>query len=170
MLHTDTRTWSVTVPALDRPGVIARPPRLYQGFLALGVGLHYIVPLPALPGGVTAGARSVAAAALVTLGVALMVAAVRQFRAAGTNVETFKPATALVTDGVFRVSRNPMYLSLSLIYVGIGVALDSLWILALFVPLIVLMRHGVIAREERYLERKFGDHYLRYQASVRRWL
>jgi protein-S-isoprenylcysteine O-methyltransferase Ste14 len=75
-----------------------------------------------------------------------------------------------VTDGPFRYTRNPIYVALTLFYLGIGVVLNALWVLLLIVPLIVVMQLGVITREERYLERKFGDEYLRYKARVRRWL
>jgi protein-S-isoprenylcysteine O-methyltransferase Ste14 len=99
-----------------------------------------------------------------------MTVAVRQFRAAGTNVETPKPATTIVTHGIYRLSRNPMYVSLTLLQAAIGVAAGSLWIVTLLAPTLAVMRYGVIAREERYMERKFGAPYLAYKASVRRWL
>ena len=150
----------------DNPGVIARPPRLFLAFLALGLGLDAAWPLPLLP-----DVPQVAAGlALTVFGVALMSMAVRQFARARTNVETYRSATALVCDGVYRLSRNPIYLSMGLIYAGIGTLADSVWVIALLLPLLLLLRHGVVAREERYLERKFGPQYLRYQATVRRWL
>ena len=93
-----------------------------------------------------------------------------RFRAAGTPVEPYKPTSAIVSDGLYGLSRNPIYVALTLIYLGIGVAIDSPWILALVVPVLLVMRTGVIAREERYLERKFGAEYLDYKVSVRRWV
>ena len=92
-----------------------------------------------------------------------------RFNRAGTNVPTYRPTTALVTGGPYRYSRNPLYISLFLAYAGIGIVADNLWILALGVPLFLIMRYGVVAREERYLERKFGQAYRDYKASVRRW-
>ena len=77
---------------------------------------------------------------------------------------------ALVAEGPFRFSRNPIYVALTLIYCGIGVAADSGWVLGLAVPLLAVMRYGVIAPEERYLEAKFGDAYRDYKGRVRRWL
>lgn len=159
-----------TTPEPDCPGTIARPPRLYTGFLALGLGLQYLWPVAVWPAGAPTGFRYGAGALLVALGIGLMAAALGRFRRAATHVETYKPTTALVTDGVYRVTRNPMYVSLTLFYVGLGLAADSLWVLALLPPLLLLMRYGVIAREERYLRRKFGARYLEYQASARRWL
>jgi protein-S-isoprenylcysteine O-methyltransferase Ste14 len=94
----------------------------------------------------------------------------RQFERAGTNHGTHKPATALVTGGLNRFSRNPIYISLSLIYAGIALLANSAWALVLLVPLLIVMHYGVIVREERYLEMKFGEDYRRYKAAVRRWL
>ena len=108
-------------------------------------------------------------AVLIVLGAVILAAAMRQFRRAGTNLPTNRPTTALVTDGLYRFSRNPIYIALSLIYVGIGIAADSPWVLGLPLPILVIIRYGVIALEERYLERKFGQEYLRYKASLRRW-
>jgi protein-S-isoprenylcysteine O-methyltransferase Ste14 len=89
---------------------------------------------------------------------------------AGTSFRTERPTTAIVTAGPFRYSRNPIYVALTLLYLGIGMVLNALWVLLLIVPVIAVMQRGVIAREERYLERKFGDEYRRYQVRVRRWL
>ena len=72
--------------------------------------------------------------------------------------------------GPYSISRNPIYIALSLIHLGIGVLSDSLWVVGLIVPALLTIRYGVIAREERYLDAKFGDDYRRYKASVRRWL
>ncbi len=163
-------TGPATPDEADCPGVIARPPRIYLTALVLGAGLHYLWPAPIAASGITGAARYAIGSALVALGVAIMTVAVRQFGRAGTNVETPKPATQLVTDGVFRFSRNPMYVSLTLIHAGIAVAANSMWMLALLIPTLAVMRYGVIGREERYLDRKFGEPYRRYTAAVRRWL
>jgi protein-S-isoprenylcysteine O-methyltransferase Ste14 len=81
-----------------------------------------------------------------------------------------KPTTALVTEGPFRYSRNPIYLALTLLYVGVALLINALWILLLIVPVLLVIRYGVIAREEAYLTRKFGDTYRQYTARVQRWL
>ena len=111
-----------------------------------------------------------AGAALFAIGGVIAGTAIRQFRRAGTDFKTHRPSTAIVTGGLYRHSRNPIYIALALAYAGIAVAADGLWAMALLVPTLVVVHHGVIAREERYLEGKFGDEYLRYKASVRRWL
>ncbi len=99
-----------------------------------------------------------------------MATAIRQFRAAGTNVETWRPTEAIVTRGVYARTRNPIYLAMLAIYTGIALGVDSAWLLALVIPLALVLRYGVIAREERYLEAKFGEPYRAYRATVRRWL
>ncbi len=147
-------------------GVIAPPPLIYLGFLALGVALDYLWPA----GLATGGARYPAGLALFVLGGAIFAFALRQLRRAGTSLEPRKPTTAVVTGGPYRLSRNPIYVALSLAYLGLAVAADSPWAAALLVPALAVMHYGVIAREDRYLEGKFGDEYLRYKASVRRWL
>jgi protein-S-isoprenylcysteine O-methyltransferase Ste14 len=156
--------------APDHPGVIARPPRIAYLFLGIGAILGWLRPLPLLPTGSPAALRFGVGGGLVALGLVVMTLAVRAFRKAGTNVETPKPAITLVTDGICTRSRNPMYVALSLLFAGIGVLSDSGWLALLLVPYVAMLRIGVIAREERYLERKFGALYRAYRAHVRQWL
>jgi protein-S-isoprenylcysteine O-methyltransferase Ste14 len=152
----------------DTAGVIARPPFLYGGFLLAGLVLEFQWPLEAFSA--LPRERSVIlGAALCVAGGAVLVAAFRRFKAVGTNIPTWQPTTALATDGIYRLSRNPIYLGLTLVYAGLAVALASFWPLLLLVPLLAVMRYGVIAREEAYLERLFGDDYRAYRQRVRRW-
>jgi protein-S-isoprenylcysteine O-methyltransferase Ste14 len=92
-----------------------------------------------------------------------------QFGRAKTPPNPGRASTTLVIEGPFRFTRNPMYLGLTLIYVGIAFAANSAWLLGLTAPLLIVMHFGVIVREEAYLERKFGDAYLQYRKTVRRW-
>ncbi len=156
----------MTSPKKDRPDVVARPPLIYLGALAVGTGIDLLWPVALLPEPwpLPAGAT------LIGLGVIILILGVRGFSRAGTNVPTSLPATALVTGGVHGLSRNPLYVGLSLIYSGIAVMADSAWTLGLLPLVLVFMRYGVIAREEAYLEAKFGGDYRRYKAGVRRWL
>ncbi|WP_158614491.1 MULTISPECIES: methyltransferase family protein [Mesorhizobium] len=95
--------------------------------------------------------------------------AARRFNAAGTNIPPTLPTTALVVDGIYRRTRNPFYLGAVLVYLGLGVAAASFWTIVLVIPLLWVINTGVIAPEERYLERKFGDAYRAYRVRVRRW-
>ena len=153
----------------DAAGVVAPPPLIYLGFLVLGLGLGYLWPLAIVRDHVAAAARIGAGAVLVAAGIAIGIAGFLQFRRAGTDVRPDQPTTALVTDGIYRYSRNPLYIAQALIYAGIALAADSLWAFALLVPTLIVIRYGVIAREEAYLERKFGDDYRRFKTAVRRW-
>ncbi len=95
---------------------------------------------------------------------------VRTMRAAGTTLDVDKPVSRLVQDGPFRYSRNPGYLSLAMLYAGIAILRNALWAI-LFLPLLLLVtRRELIEREERYLERTFGEEYLAYKRRVRRWV
>jgi protein-S-isoprenylcysteine O-methyltransferase Ste14 len=147
-------------------GVITRPPFLYLGSLILGLVLDHVLPLPiTLPENAwTAGGG------LILLGVAILAAGVRNFSHAATPVPSNQPVRALVTTGIHAWSRNPIYVGMFLLYAGIGLAARSPWVLMLTLPLAVIMRYGVVAREEAYLERRFGDAYRNYKARVRRWL
>jgi protein-S-isoprenylcysteine O-methyltransferase Ste14 len=93
----------------------------------------------------------------------------RGFRAAGTHVEPWKPATALVTDGIFRRVRNPMYTGLTLLLTGLSILLMSDWMLVMTILFVPVIHFGVVKREERYLEAKFGDAYRQYKARVPRY-
>jgi protein-S-isoprenylcysteine O-methyltransferase Ste14 len=154
--------------AADVPGVIALPPLILIGFLAAATILEAIVPLQVLAA--RALLRYLAGAVLVAGGFALIFMAAGRFNAAGTNIPPNLPTTALVTGGIYRRTRNPFYLGATLVYLGLGVAAGSLWAIVLVVPLLWVINTGVIAPEERYLERKFGDAYRAYKARVRRWV
>jgi protein-S-isoprenylcysteine O-methyltransferase Ste14 len=154
--------------AADVPGVIALPPLIFLGFLAAATVLEAVVPLAFL--GEHAFPRYLAGSALAAGGFVMIAIGTRRLVAAGTNVPPILPTTALVVDGIYRRTRNPLYLGLTLIYLGLGVAAGSLWAIGLVVPLLWVINTGVIAREERYLERKFGDAYRAYKAQVRRWI
>ncbi len=152
--------------AKDTPGVIAPPPLVYLGALAAGLLLDRFRPLAAFE----ARPAAIAGLGFLALGALLMFLGMREFQRAGTDYRPYKPTTRIIESGPFRFTRNPLYLSLTLIYAGIALSLGSSWALVLLVPVLVIIRYGVIAREERYLTHKFGDEYLRYKEQVRRWL
>jgi len=149
-------------------GVIARPPLIFLGFLAFAAVLEALVPSPTTT--LFPHARYVAGAVFFIVGILIGIAGVRDLRAAATNISTDLPTTTLVVYGVYGWSRNPLYLAMALAYIGLAIAAGSAWAIVLLVPLLVLMHIGVISREERYLEREFGDAYRQYKSRVRRWL
>jgi protein-S-isoprenylcysteine O-methyltransferase Ste14 len=154
--------------APDVAGVIALPPLIFLAFLVAATVLEAVVPLPLFAGHPLA--RYLAGAALAVCGLVLIALGTSRFVAAGTNIPPNLPTTALVVDGIYGRTRNPLYLGTTLIYLGLSVAAGSLWAIVLVVPLLWVINVGVIAREERYLERKFGDAYQAYKARVRRWV
>ena len=145
----------------DHPGVVAPPPLIYAGTLAIGLVVHRFFP---------GTAARLLGRLCISLSGMLALSAFLEMRRAGTHVDTRQPATALVTQGPFRVTRNPLYLSLTLLYAGIALMVNSLWAIILLPGALIVIRYGVINREERYLERKFGEQYLSYKAKVRRWI
>jgi protein-S-isoprenylcysteine O-methyltransferase Ste14 len=150
----------------DNPGVIAPPPLIYSGALAAGLLANRRYHMPFLPHRV---ARTLGWP-LVVCGLVIGFLGEREMRRAETNVDPYKPATAVVTGGPFRFTRNPLYLSMTLIYGGIS-ALANALPAALLLPIVLrLMQRGVIEREERYLERKFGDEYVHYKLGTPRWI
>ena len=154
--------------AADVAGVIALPPLIFLRFLVAATVLEAILPLRFLAA--HALARYLAGAALAAGGLVMIGMGTRRFVAAGTNIPPYLPTTALVVDGIYGRTRNPLYLGTTLVYLGLSVAAGSLWAIVLVVPLLWVINVGVVAREERYLERKFGDAYRAYKARVRRWV
>lgn len=153
----------------DRSQAIVRPPLLYFFAIVGGVVLERLLPLGDADSNVIPSGTFVGTLAIIA-GFAVFAAAMRGFSRAETNVPTTMPTTAIVTCGVYRFSRNPIYLGMTLFYLGLSFVLQNVYMLILLVPVLLVMRYGVIAREEAYLERKFGEDYLSYKQKVRRWL
>ena len=150
----------------DTAGVVAPPPLIYLAGLIIGLVLDALLPQGELPWAV----RWILGGALALGGVALLLSFNTAFVRRGTAVEPWKPTTAIVTTGPYRITRNPAYLGMALLYIGITLLADVPWALLILPVVIVVIDRMVIAREERYLERKFGREYLDYRARVRRWI
>ena len=149
------------------PNVIVRPPIAWALAVLAGLALNCLMPLPFLPAAVSAGWFGVIVFALA---LALVAWAITTMTRAGSNVPTRLPTTTIVVTGPYRFTRNPIYLDMMLGLIGLAIAFNSLWLLTTLVPFALVIRYGVITREEAYVERKFGDVYRRYRARVRRWL
>ena len=150
----------------DGPGVVAAPTLIYVVALHVGIVLDLLWPVAEFSQPVQYGLGI----PLIMLGFAVIPFIVAHYQRAGTPYDVRKPASALVTTGAHRISRNPGYVAITLVYVGAGIAYDNIWMLVLLAPLLTVMHYGVVLREERYLEARFGDEYDRYRASVRRWI
>ena len=150
----------------DKAGVVAPPPLIFLTGLALGFVLEALLPSADLP----AAVRWPLGAALVVAGGVLALSFLRAFQRAQTAVEPWKPTTAIVTSGPYRITRNPGYLGMALTYAGIAVLASALWPLLTLLPTLLVVDRGVIAREERYLLGKFRAEYGTYMQRVRRWV
>lgn len=154
----------------DVAGVIAPPPLIYFGFLAFGLGLSYFWPVTIFGMGIPTVGRLGIGGALIGIGAVIGIVGLFAFRKARTNVRPDRETTALITQGIYRYSRNPLYLSAAVVYAGIAFASNSMWALGSLIPALVVIRCGVIAREEIYLEGKFGEAYQLFKETVPRWL
>ena len=147
-------------------GVPFPPPLAYLAGLLIGVALEIAFPVDPLPTVITV------VGAVVGIGGSLLldVGAMQRFSRAKTPAIPFKPSTALVTSGPYRITRNPMYLGMALLYVGLAFAFGLVWAFAVLPVVVIVIDRLVIAREEPYLERLFGEEYRAYKTRVRRWI
>jgi protein-S-isoprenylcysteine O-methyltransferase Ste14 len=150
----------------DSPNVVSYPPLVFFGAFALGLLLNWLLPMRSFSSELwraAGGMLGLTGSLLATWGVYAM-------HRAGTPVRPGFPATALVTNGPFRYSRNPLYLALTIIYIGGTMSLGSWWPLATLVPALAVVHWKIVRREEDYLESQFSDAYRAYKAQVRRWV
>ena len=144
------------------------PPLVYVVSVLVGALLHvFVLPLPI---GVPLPTRIGLASIAVLLGLWMLAGAMRLFRHTGQDPKPWKSTPEIVSSGVYSRTRNPMYVGMACLQVSIGVGLGSWWIVALVVPVLGIIYVIAIRHEEAYLERKFGDTYAAYRASVRRWI
>lgn len=146
------------------------PPFIYAAGFLVGWGINRLIGGPVVPPAGALATRLVPGLILGGAGVALVASAVWAIKRAGSSVAPMRPVTALVTSGVFRWSRNPIYLGFALISAGVAVSLNLLWPVLMLLVVMPVVRRRVIAREEAYLERRFGREYRRYRERVARWL
>lgn len=154
------------VTATDNAGVLAPAPVFFGIAIAAGYLLGWL--LPTMP--LSFPYSTAFGVSLIVVSIAVVLLAVVPLSRAQTAFDARKPTTSMVTTGAFKISRNPTYLSLALLQLGLAFASHSVWLLVTALPAVAITHWGVILREERYLEGKFGDEYRRYAANVRRWL
>jgi protein-S-isoprenylcysteine O-methyltransferase Ste14 len=150
----------------DNPAVIIPPPLIALAGLALGMALDGRLADPHL----NPMSFQILGAALSSVGLVLVTSALGLFRRYGTRKEPWKPSAALVTDGVYKLTRNPMYVGMLLAYAGIMLMAGWLFSLGPFLTVVLILQFYVVRREEAYLQRRFGDDYRMYREQVRRWV
>ena len=150
----------------DHSEAVIHPPVAWALAFVAGLGIDWLYPLRFIPASVSGAWLG---GVIFATGFGIAIWAIITIRRAGTRVETNKPTTTIVANGPYRFTRNPIYIGMFLGQAGLAIGLDSLWILAALVPFYIVICTGVIAREEAYLERKFGIVYLDYKSRVGRW-
>ena len=151
---------------INGPGIPLPTPIFYIVALIIGIGLNYLVPISFIPNIWS----YIVGIPLIVISFIMMPPILKRFKKAGTPFKVREPATALVTDGAYKYSRNPGYVSLTLLYIGLGIVFDNFWVLLLLIPVLLLVDIWIIRKEESNLEEIFGEQYLQYKSSVRRWL
>lgn len=152
----------------DTADVIAPPPLVVAAALVAGLLLHLAFPVRFIP--LAWKARLVFAAPLLAVSAALALQAYKVLRQNSTPLNPARPTVKVVVEGPYRFTRNPLYVSLLLLYSALAVLLNSLWPAVLLPPSFAVLHFGVVVREEKYLEAKFGPAYLEYKKRVRRWI
>jgi protein-S-isoprenylcysteine O-methyltransferase Ste14 len=158
----------MTDQSSDAPGVVIFPPLIPLFVLVVGIVMNLIIPLDLLIH-VPLQIRILVGIIALVVGLSIVIGANRIFRRIGTNVNPSQPALVLATTGIFTWTRNPMYIGGGIVLLGIAIAGAFDWVLLLLVLSLPLLHYGIILREERYLERKFGEEYRRYKSKVPRY-
>jgi protein-S-isoprenylcysteine O-methyltransferase Ste14 len=144
------------------------PPLIYLAAMIGGWAAdRWLLPLPI---GLSPGARVGAGVIAGLVGLLFGIPALARFRATGQDPKPWEPSPELIQQGIYRLSRNPMYLGLTLLQVGVGLGADNLWIVLACLPALAAVHVIAVRPEETYLEGRFGEDYRGYKAKVRRWL
>lgn len=153
----------------DSPGVFAPPPLIFLSGLIAGGIVQWFYPLNIFSADYRTLSR-ISGILLVVFGLGIILNAHLKMKKAATNIEPWKPTTAIISDGIYAFSRNPIYLAMVFVYLGASFVINALWCLPFLILVLFIMHYGVILREEIYLEKKFGADYLNYKKKVRRWI
>ena len=149
----------------DKAGVIIFPPFLFLLAIVFSIIIRYVLPTPFLPFSVALSFGI----GLLIVAVIITKKAVTTFRLHKTTVNPSGATTTIVNTGIFQFSRNPMYVSFIIIFIGISIMFNLWYGIILLIPLLVIVQKGIIEREETYLTQKFGEEYLSYKRKVARW-
>jgi len=150
----------------ETSGVLLPPPVVYFVFLLAGYWVDKYLPLPFI----NTNMSFIAGISIIVLSFILFGVVLLEFSRLKTSVDHRKPTNAIITTGAFRYSRNPIYISMVMLCIGISFLINSLWGFVATLLASIIITKFVIIKEETYLERKFGESYLQYRKAVRRWL
>ncbi|MAU40535.1 MAG: isoprenylcysteine carboxyl methyltransferase [Kordiimonas sp.] len=150
----------------DHANVVVLPPLLYLFSFGVGIAAEFIWPVHLWDWSY----NNLLGGGLIVISLMVIFLAMRPFRKGGQDPNPNTATPELYTGGIFRMSRNPIYVSFTAILLGLALITNSLWVAIMLIPTLIIMHYGVIRREEAYLTRKFGQDYLDYMSRVRRWL
>jgi len=156
---------SMEIKRNDNANVVIFPPLLFFITTVLAVSAKFILPAISLPSGLQQLGY-----VLLAIGIVVLFIAVRQLNKIDTTVHPDGVTTAIVSYGIFKYSRNPIYVSFTLMYLGVVLLSSAIAGFVLLIPLLIITQKGIIEREEKYLLNKFGEEYAHYQSTVRRWI
>ena len=149
----------------DKAGVIIFPPLLFLLAILLSILIHYVLPTPLVPFPVAL----LIGITLLIVAVVILRSAVKTLLTQRTTVNPGGATTAVVKTGIFQFSRNPMYVSFTIIFMAVSIMLNAWYGMMLLIPLLMITQKGIIEREEKYLTQKFGEYYISYKRKVNRW-
>jgi len=150
----------------DNAGVKLPPPIVYLGLGLIGVGMEYVIPLSI---GIDSPVNYLGVGVIIVSIVSLMFV-FKFYKRYETEIEPWKTTSKIITTGPYKYSRNPVYIFLCGVPIGLGIAFNTYWALFAFIPALIIVYFTAVKKEEKYLETKFGQEYLDYKAKVRRWL
>jgi protein-S-isoprenylcysteine O-methyltransferase Ste14 len=150
----------------DSARVRIPPPVILFSSIVIGWGLNVFFPLSFIP----ENYRAVLGASFIVIGLGIINYCAYLFKKAQTEIKPWKKTSNIITTGLYGISRNPIYTCFVIVVLGAAFAINSLWVVLMLIPMILIIDKYVIAKEERYLEKKFGEEYKSYKNKVRRWL
>ena len=152
----------------DSPGVYIPPPLFYVVIFLIALFLQKKVAINDFV--FHSQIIKILGISLFVISLFFLVTSLRKFFLSKNTLILIKPASSLQTNGIYNISRNPMYVGLAIVYLGITCFIGNWWNIILFPILLLIVQEYIINREEKYLIRRFGQDYLDYKSKVRRWL
>lgn len=151
---------------VDSAQVKIPPPIYLLGAIIVGFVVHWFYPIEL----VSPALRWAIGLPVIILGLSIIIYCATLFKKAQTDIKPWEPTSQIISSGIYRFSRNPIYFSFIIVGIGTAITINTLWVLIMMIPLVLLLNRNVIFKEESYLEKKFGQEYLNYKNRVRRWI
>jgi len=154
----------------DNANVIVHPPLIFIIFFLVGLLLDYLYQYKLFPIDHRDLSLLIPGYIVIFISLIIVAASIQTLKKRNTTHKVSEPTTALVKTGIYQYTRNPIYLSVIILFIGISLLINSIIMLLLIIPMFIILNEGVVKREEKYLQSKFGDEYADYKNSVKRWI